>query len=495
MVMGGKILCRLHFFSSQVEEKPSGTIYEVLSKNPRFSRLTRALNFVDDIASLLNDSSAHLTFFAPPDKVLRGPEHHHRPPSAPSPEWSSFDKMVTQSSLDEAAYITEFRDLTTALDLLDQLELASSENADDDKWKKILKIILRAILNYHIIPTAGYDISGLSHNLTYPTNLAIPGVFDGKPLRLRVTQTYIPPVTSINFFTKIRHPNVKSTNGIIHVVDRPLLPPPSVFQELYMFPRYFSILTSALQRSWLTHDLDLRWVRDKGLTGASLVTIFAPTNRAFEALPKKLQYYLFSPFGERVLKKLLQYHVVPNTVVHSNYVHHAHGQKSLEVALATPCECVIIGEGLDQDIQIQEPKTLEVMPWFMRFLPVILRRDLGEHKPPVVEPITTIDLTLETLFVNHTVHAHIAQNRINFPFPGKKPYIIDTKVFVNRELVIVPDIIGLNGAIHVINRLLDPRKPHHGHHHHGGKGEEDEEVDDAWVDWESWLIQWGEEQD
>jgi len=263
-----------------------------------------------------------------------------------------------------------------------------------------------------------------------------------------------------------------------------------VFQELYLFPRFFSVLTSALQRSELTHDLDLRWVRDKGLTGASLVTIFAPTNRAFEALPKKLQYYLFSPFGERVLKKLLQYHIVPNTAVHSNYIHHAPGHKSL--ASTTPCHCVTIGQGLDLDAPVQEPKT-EVVPWFMRFLPIILRREVDKPHKPSVEPIITIDLTLETLFVNHTVHAHIAQNKINFPFPGKKPYIIDTKVFVNRELVIVPDIVGLNGAIHVIDKLLDPRKSRHGHHRHGGEDEEDEEVGDDWVDWESWLIQWGEE--
>lgn len=76
--------------------------------------------------------------------------------------------------------------------------------------------------------------------------------------------------------------------------------------------------TSALQRSDLTRNLDLRWVRDEGLKGASLVTIFAPTNRAFDALPKRLRSYLFSPFGERALKKLLQYHIIPNTVLHSS---------------------------------------------------------------------------------------------------------------------------------------------------------------------------------
>lgn len=78
------------------------------------------------------------------------------------------------------------------------------------------------------------------------------------------------------------------------------------------------VQTSALQRSKLTDHLDLRYTHGKGLEGASLVTIFAPTNRAFESLPAKLQLFLFSPFGERVLQKLLQYHIVPGAAVHSS---------------------------------------------------------------------------------------------------------------------------------------------------------------------------------
>lgn len=35
-----------------------GTIYKVLSDDPKFSRVTKAVNFVEDVASLLDDSSA-----------------------------------------------------------------------------------------------------------------------------------------------------------------------------------------------------------------------------------------------------------------------------------------------------------------------------------------------------------------------------------------------------------------------------------------------------
>ena len=51
--------------------------------------------------------------------------------------------------------------------------------------------------------------------------------------------------------------------------------------------------------------------------GSNTVTVFAPTNHAFEQLPKKLMIFLFSPFGTHILRKLLQYHIVPGVVFHT----------------------------------------------------------------------------------------------------------------------------------------------------------------------------------
>lgn len=72
----------------------------------------------------------------------------------------------------------------------------------------------------------------------------------------------------------------------------------------------------------MTNLVDYRLVRDAETKqvyteGAPVVTVFAPSNAAFEKLPLKLKFFLFSPFGENVLKKILQYHIVPTTVIHS----------------------------------------------------------------------------------------------------------------------------------------------------------------------------------
>ena len=84
--------------------------------------------------------------------------------------------------------------------------------------------------------------------------------------------------------------------------------------SVWPLPIYFAdnLQTSTLQRSNLTELLDIRYVHGKGFEGSNLVTVFAPTNHAFEKLPRKLKLFLFSPFGERILQKLLRYHIVPD---------------------------------------------------------------------------------------------------------------------------------------------------------------------------------------
>jgi len=50
---------------------------------------------------------------------------------------------------------------------------------------------------------------------------------------------------------------------------------------------------------------------------------------------------------------------------------------------------------------------------------------------------------------------------------------------VEGEKLETIDIVGRNGALHIIPSVLDPRKNHH--------------LDEPnWEDWEDWLPQWGE---
>ncbi|KJA27332.1 hypothetical protein HYPSUDRAFT_35183 [Hypholoma sublateritium FD-334 SS-4] len=412
-------------------EPAASTIYGVLSSDPRFSLITKAITFVEDIAAILKDSTSELTFFAPPDRVF---QHSNIPASNIS--LSAFGtRGLTNGALDYSliSLLSQFRDLAEILPLIEEFTSNISHATKDEAAQQIaLKTILRAILSYHILPRTAYDLASLGENVTYPTQLRVTGAFSGEPLSLRFTQGVLPLTASINFVTKILHPDIKAANGIIHVVDRALRVPRSVFQELYASPRFFSTLTSALQISNLTDNVDLRFSPSDGLKGTSAVTIFAPTNRAFEALPENLQLFLFSSSGKRTMKKLLQYHIVPNTVVQSNYRY-------------------------DVVVDAMNPGGPDNHP---------LRRNHASFKPTSsghVEPMLPIKVTMNTMPESHPIDAQIVQDKLSFTALSghKKHSIFDVKIIVDGRPATVTDIVCLNGAVHAVDRVFDPRKSDH----------------------------------
>ncbi|KAJ3478455.1 hypothetical protein NLI96_g9737 [Meripilus lineatus] len=305
------------------------TIFQALSEEPRFSRVFKLVNLTDEITSTLNDSSASVTFFAVPDWALRPPkrpEHDHPPPPGPPPGPPGHEEDDDEESI--ISNILANPDEIERFTMLESLMLEQSEG-DDDHKKKVIKKIIRAVLSYHILPTA-LPAAELGKNLTHPTSLKLKdGSLDGQALRIRVAVTPKPfrPVITVNMFAKVVLPDIKAKNGFIHVVNHPIGPPPSAFQILFMVSEVFSTFTSALQRVGLTDAVDWRWIPgdddEKGtLDGTPSLTVFAPTNKAFANLPPKLRFFLFSPFGEWVLKKLLEFHIAPDYILHSSMSSH-----------------------------------------------------------------------------------------------------------------------------------------------------------------------------
>lgn len=52
-------------------------------------------------------------------------------------------------------------------------------------------------------------------------------------------------------------------------------------------------------------------------------TLFAPSNWAFKKLGPKINAFLFSQYGTKYLKALLEYHVVPDTTLYSDAIYQA----------------------------------------------------------------------------------------------------------------------------------------------------------------------------
>jgi len=86
---------------------------------------------------------------------------------------------------------------------------------------------------------------------------------------------------------------------------------------------------------------------------------------------------------------------------------------------------------------------------------------------PRHQPVHEANLKLSTLLADHTLAVRIAKYKYQLPIScPRRPEHYYTEILVNGRRVTFPDVVSRNGAIHVIDRVLNPR--HHPHH----KGEE-----------------------
>ncbi|CAL1703927.1 unnamed protein product [Somion occarium] len=471
------------------------TIYQALKDDDRFSRLFKIVNFADDIASILDDPKASLTFFAPPNRALRPPKHHHHHHHHDKElDWGYMIERAAEPSTD----LLEDIPLLEAIADTHQLD----KDHDEDKKKEIFKKIVTAILSYHILPTS-FLADDLAKNSTFATHLTLPdSSLDGKPQRIRVSaipRLIFPPGLAVNLRSRIIVADVKAANGVIHVVNHPIFPPSSIFQTLFFFSDVFSIFTSAVQRVGLGDAIEWRYVPGKdgskgSVQGSPSTTVFVPTNKAFATLPKKLKTFLFSPFGEHVLKKLIQFHIVPELIVH-NWIHNA--TDSLSVASSADLD---LHEALQYarfgKMGLHHTKKSSHERRHARGQgksdEAISPAKCGHLQPPHIphpEPVYAVNLTLPTLLANHTLYVNIAQYEWRLPLPPHKS-TYHTKVVAHGVNVGFADGVARNGALHIIDRVLNPRKDND-HHHHDDK--EKASGVDEWDGWEDWLIKWADE--
>jgi transforming growth factor-beta-induced protein len=106
----------------------------------------------------------------------------------------------------------------------------------------------------------------------------------------------------INKETKVVTADVDVKNGVIHVIDKVLLPPTVVGQALSNDS--FSILVQAVVKANLVSTLN----------GSGPFTIFAPTNAAFEALFSKLGITGIMDLTSEQLTPILLYHVISGNI-------------------------------------------------------------------------------------------------------------------------------------------------------------------------------------
>jgi len=113
---------------------------------------------------------------------------------------------------------------------------------------------------------------------------------------------------SLNEDTMVTGFDVKATNGVIHVIDTVLAPPGPLGNIVEVASSYsdFSILVQAVVYANLTEALSSS--TENGLT------VFAPTNDAFEGFLKKLEVDSIEEVPKEVVADVLTYHVLGKEV-------------------------------------------------------------------------------------------------------------------------------------------------------------------------------------
>ena len=212
-----------------------------------------------------------------------------------NPNFSTLVQALTMTGLDKAldnkaASFTVFAPTNQAFaDLLVELKVSSLNDVD--------KTTLTGILLYHVL-----DGSKMASAITsgyYKTLSTGPTANTNQSLYIDMT------TTTINKRAKITATDVKADNGVIHAINKVLLPMTVV--DIALNNPTFSLLVEALVKADLVGTLK----------GKGPFTVFAPTDDAFKALFVALGVTGIKDLSKEALTPILLAHVVSGNVTSS----------------------------------------------------------------------------------------------------------------------------------------------------------------------------------
>ncbi len=154
---------------------------------------------------------------------------------------------------------------------------------------------LKPILLYHVI-AASAKSSSLSTGYFESLNTTNPGNL-GASLFIQTESGVM-----INGGAMVSTADIEASNGVIHVIDKVLLPPTVV--DFAISNPNFSILVEAVVKAGLVD----------ALSAEGPFTVFAPTNEAFEMLFAQLEVSGIADLSAEALTPILLYHVVSGNV-------------------------------------------------------------------------------------------------------------------------------------------------------------------------------------
>lgn len=156
------------------------------------------------------------------------------------------------------------------------------------------KALLTAVLTYHVI-------AAKVEKAQVPLGKAIRTV-QGSVLKVEAANNALTITDGRNRSALITATDLQAKNGVVHLVDKVILPPNKNIVETAQSLPQFSVLVEAVVAA------DLQSV----LSGTGPFTVFAPTNDAFLALLTELGLTKAALLANKtLLTQVLTYHVLP----------------------------------------------------------------------------------------------------------------------------------------------------------------------------------------
>jgi uncharacterized surface protein with fasciclin (FAS1) repeats len=168
------------------------------------------------------------------------------------------------------------------------------------------KPLLRSVLTYHVLNTRvaaasipfGKPIISAEGSIFKIDSGTPPVITDGRNRKANITAT-----------------DIAATNGVVHLIDKVILPADKTIVATASANTQFSSLVAALVFASNNNDLV------NLLSGTGPFTVFAPTNAAFDALAKELTGLstavaadILVPANKALVRDILQYHVLTSRV-------------------------------------------------------------------------------------------------------------------------------------------------------------------------------------
>ncbi|KAG0034683.1 hypothetical protein BGZ81_003727 [Podila clonocystis] len=247
----------------------SATILDILGERPEFSKLLELIQKDQDLTNLLADAGTQPTLFAPTNEAFDSISDIDYP-----------TREVLMYHISSQAYnSSSLRGEALIKSLYDSPGLNNSPQ------------FLRISLEHPSIPSTSVRNSlwGVEPEILIPEYELVGELIGAEGAGLYINRA------------KVVQPDlVAQSGGIVHGVNRIIRPPgETILDEVMRRGIHFTFLTKA----WAETGVDAN-VRD----GKSL-TLFAPNDNAWKALPKRLVKWLFSNKGREHLKIFTMYQI------------------------------------------------------------------------------------------------------------------------------------------------------------------------------------------